>query len=167
MSTDDSSDLFLAAVASKIDFASGSRSSINRYLQCAIEGEGFYAEHSRALVSASLPIFVYLRDHVNFMLSAASYREGLDLARLIPLLDDLPRHVAQPIHTFLHGIPGYLQAMNGEGLSVQHEFGRQYANRAMHLVRVLSILESKQEAMAHELGSGFQPMPRADLLVTA
>ncbi|MGK9450275.1 TraM recognition domain-containing protein [Acidithiobacillus caldus] len=140
-------------------FAQESAGTIQEMLKSMIDsGEGgdkMWEGQAGALVSGSVPAFVYMRDKFNFPLSPRTYRKGLDLHVLFQiafhgkvfnseanLVDgEIPAHVLGPLRGFLSLIPGFIdENMDTKKLPPGNDYINQYGYRIMQLTDVLGLL---------------------------
>lgn len=140
-------------------FAQESAGTIQEMLKSMIDsGEGgdkMWEGQAGALVSGSVPVFVYMRDKFNFPLSPRTYRKGLDLHVLFELAfrgkvfnseaqlveGEIPAHILGPLRGFLSLIPGFIdENMDTKKLPPGNDYINQYGYRVMQLTDVLGLL---------------------------
>lgn len=140
-------------------FAQESAGTIQEMLKSMIDsGEGgdkMWEGQAGALVSGSVPVFVYMRDKFNFPLSPRTYRKGLELSVLFDiafhgkvfnseanLVDgEIPAHILGPLRGFLSLIPGFIdEEMDIKKLPPGNDYINQYGYRIMQLTDILGLL---------------------------
>lgn len=140
-------------------FAQESAGTIQEMLKSMIDsGEGgdkMWEGQAGALVSGSVPAFVYMRDKFNFPLSPRTYRRGLELFVLFQiafkgkvfdseseLVDgNIPAHILGPLRGFLSLVPGFIdENMDIKKLPPGNDYINQYGYRIMQLTDVLGLL---------------------------
>ncbi|MBU2853434.1 type IV secretion system DNA-binding domain-containing protein [Acidithiobacillus ferriphilus] len=140
-------------------FAQESAGTIQEMLKSMIDsgesGDKMWEGQAGALVSGSVPAFVYMRDKFNFPLSPRTYRRGLDLHVLFQLAfrgkvfnseanlvdGEIPAHILGPLRGFLTLIPGFIdESMDTKKLPPGNDYINQYGYRIMQLTDVLGLL---------------------------